>query len=175
MKKMLKSLFLLTLACAMLCSVTALGETAEATAVDFSQYPESFSEWDANYLASYLRALDLFTTDGFVVPLSEGDAEAMEAAGGFIYTTTDASAMDMFFFFDAGKEELLASIRENQAIIPAGMEEAAMLMDGMIGNLVFSYSMGLDEAHMAALYNAMAELAAHFGLEPDFLLSPIME
>lgn len=175
MKKMLKSLFLLTLACAMLCSVTALGETAEATEVDFSQYPESFSDWDANYLASYLRVLGLFAADGFVVPLSEGDAEAMEAAGGFIYTTTDASAMDMFFFFDAGKEDLLASIRENQAIIPAGMEEAAMLMDGMIGNLVFSYTMGLDETHMVALYDAMAELAAHFGIEPDFLLSPIME
>ena len=175
MKKMLKSLFLLTLVCALMCGAVALGETAEATEIDFSAYPESFIDWDANFLASYLRSLGLFSADGFVVPLSEGDAAAMDAVGGFIYTTADGSAMDMFFFFDPSNEDLLAAIRENQAIIPAGMEDAAMDMDGMIGALVFSYSLGLDEDHMVALCDAMEALAAHFEIYPDFLLPPVLE
>jgi hypothetical protein len=43
-------------------------------------------------------------------------------------------------------------------------------MDGVLGNFAFCYGMGSDEEHINALVQAIKDLAAHYGIAPDYLL-----
>ena len=186
MKNLLIRVCLLVMIAMMALSCMALGEAAleadpaldmaaeVAAKVDFTQYPDSFSEWNISYLKMYLRDAGIMENNSWVFDITEGDLNATGASAGVMYIDMEAaSAMDMIFFFDVNegeaKEAALQTIRDTQAITPDVEGAFATPMDAMLGGFCFSYTMGTDEEHMAIVRAAIYALANHFEIEPDFI------
>ena len=186
MKNMLIRVCLLVMIAVLALNCTALGEAAPdadpaldmaaevAAKVDFTQYPEAFSEWNIAYLKMYLRDVGIMENNSWVFDITEGDLNATGASAGVMYIDMEAaSAMDMIFFFDVkegeAKEAALQTVRDTQAITPDVEGAFPTPMDAMLGGFCFSYTMGMDEDHMTIMRAAIYALANHFEIEPDFI------
>lgn len=178
MKKTLENVLLLVLALALCLSLCACGgtsestpETKEAEGVDFSIYPESFDDWNIAYLKSYLRETGVMAHDDWTFDMSAGDLDTIGAEGGVIYMDMNGgTVLDMIFHFDPQTgEAMLNTVRETRELTPDVEGATGTAMDAMLGSFCFSYTMGADAEHNAALCQAIRDLADHFGITPDFI------
>lgn len=105
------------------------------------------------------------------MPLSSGDVDVINASGGFMYMDAEAaSVVDIVYAFDASdadSQAALDSIIETKSIMLDG--NPAAQMDAVLGQFAFSYTGGTDDAHISAFTQAITELGAQYGVEPDYL------
>lgn len=180
MKKTLTRVFLLMLVCVLSLSLAACGgkenkpaEGGSESAVDWTQYPEKFDEWTGANLKAYLREAGVLENSDWIIDVTGGDLGAIGATSGFMYIDmTGGTIMDMVFYFDGATDEskaLLDGLRESKQIVPDVEGAPATPMDAMLGGFCFSYTMGSDADHNAALVQAIKDLADHYGVTPDFI------
>lgn len=182
MKKTLTHVFLLMLVCVLSLSLVACGgkeskpaeggsETTEG--VDWTQYPEKFEDWQIANLKAYLRETGVFENNDWIIDVTGGDLDAIGATAGTMYIDmTGGTIMDMVFFFDGATDEskgVLDGLRESKEIVPDVEGAPATPMDAMLGGFCFSYTMGSDADHNAALVKAIKDLADHYSVTPDFI------
>ena len=121
-------------------------------------------------MKSYLLAAEILGNDEFMIVDMSAELEQMKANAGFIYIDASAfSVNDTVISFDPNNADgaaMMETVRANQAIV---VGEASVPMDAMLGNFTFSYSNSLDEAHIAAIGQAIRDLGAHYSLTPDFI------
>ena len=186
MKKTLNRMLMIILALAMILSLAACGETkpaepkteepapaAEEPAADgfdWSAYPADFKDWTTENLKTYLLAREVLGNEAFMLIDMSAELEQMSADSGFIYVdVTEFKVNDTIIHFDASNEAgaaMLDTIRSEHAIV---VGEASVPMDALIGAFSFSYSNGLDEEYIATFVGALNDLAAHYGITPDFI------
>ena len=61
-------------------------------------------------------------------------------------------------------------VKENHELKPDVEGAEATAIDAKLGTFCISYSLGADADHIAALAQAIKNLAAHYGVEPDFVI-----
>ena len=145
-------------------------EPAPTDDFDWSAYPEDFSAWTIGDMKTYLTAKEILGNDEFMLIDMSAELEQMSADAGFIYIdATGFTVNDTIIHFDAANEAgaaMLETVRAQHAIV---VGEASVPMDAMLGAFTFSYGNSLDEAHIAAITEAINALAAHYGITPDFI------
>ena len=186
MKKTLNRMLMIILALAMILSLAACGETkpaepkteepapaAEEPAADgfdWSAYPADFKDWTTENLKTYLLARELLGDESFMLVDMSTELEQMSADSGFIYVdVTEFTVNDTIIHFDANNEAgaaMLDTIRSEHAIV---VGESSVPMDALIGAFSFSYSNSLNEEYIATFVGALNDLAAHYGIAPDFI------
>lgn len=162
--KMTALLMVLILALgAIACSSEAKKPEQAEGGIDWTKYPEKFEDWTIAEIKDYLRAANIIVNNEWVVDMSAGDLGAIGAKAGTMYVDMTAGTItDIIMQFDADSEAL-ETIRTTH-------DAQGVAMDGVLGNFAFCYGMGSDEEHINALVQAIKDLAAHYGLTPDYLL-----
>lgn len=184
MKGMLKTLSICALVGIMMLSLAACGNNAvpedasdvpgteENSDFDFSAYPGDLGSWTINDMQTYLKDCGLLGNEAFLlVAMSETDVTPIHAAGGFMYMDAEAASVaDIVYAFDpadADSQAALKSVVENKAIMMDGNPVAQM--DAVLGHFAFSYLNGTDDAHIDSFTQAIVNLGAYYGVEPDYL------
>jgi hypothetical protein len=162
--KMTALLMVLILALgAISCSSEAKKPEQAEGGIDWTKYPEKFEDWTIAEIKDYLRAANIIVNNEWVVDMSAGDLGAIGAKAGTMYVDMTAGTItDIIMQFDADSEAL--------ETIRATHDAQGVAMDGVLGNFAFCYGMGSDEEHINALVQAIKDLAAHYGIAPDYLL-----
>lgn len=179
MKKILKKLTLLTVACLLLYSMAACGNgtgdsgKTDDPGLDFTAYPDDFSAWTVDTMQTYLADCGLLGNEEFMLlPLSETDVAPLHAVGGFMYMdSAAASVMNVIYAFnpeDAESKATLDGIVENKAIVINGTPVAQM--DAVLNQFAFSYLNGTDDTHIAAFIQAIRDLGTYYGIDPAYVL-----
>lgn len=179
MKKTLTRVFLLMLACILSLSLAACGSKDEPKtaggdkAIDWTQYPEKFEEWNIANMKQYLREAGVLVKDEWCIDMSAGDVAAVGVTAGTMYVDTElGSITDIILYVDPtseGGEAMLEAIRTDKAVTPSVEGATPMAMDAMIGSFCMTYTMGSDADHNAALVKAIKDLGEHFGVTPDYI------
>lgn len=161
----MKKVLALMLVCILALGAIACGGEAkkEEGAVDWSKYPAKFEDWTFTDLKDYLRTAGIIDANEKCMSMDMGEADL--AAGGvdagMIYMDTEAgSIMDLILMATA--DNLLDELRTSHTV-------AGTPMDALLGTFAFSYSNGYDEEHLAAIKQAINNLAEHYGVTPDFV------
>lgn len=165
MKNSILKVLALVMVCILALGAIACGSEAkkEEGTVDWSKYPEKLEDWKFADLKDYLRTAGIIEAHEkcLSMDMSEGDLAAGGADAGMIYMDTEAgSIMDIIMVATA--DNLLNELRSSHTL-------AGVPMDALLGNFAFSYSNGYDEEHLAAIKQAINDLAAHYGVTPDFI------
>ena len=137
---------------------------------DWTAYPEDFSAWTTGDMKTYLTNKEVLGNADFMLIDMSAELEQMSADAGFLYVDAAGFTVnDTIIHFDAANEAgaaMLETVRAQHAIV---VGEANVPMDAMLGAFTFSYSNSLEEAHIAAIKDAINALAAHYGITPDFI------
>lgn len=145
-------------------------EQPAADGFDWSAYPADFNAWTTEDLKTYLLAREVLGNEAFMLIDMSAELEQMSADSGFLYVdVTEFTVNDTIIHFDASNEAgaaMLDTIRSEHAVV---VGEASVPMDALVGAFAVSYSNSLDEEHIATLVGALNDLAAHYGITPDFI------
>lgn len=180
MKKTLKRMFILVLACVLSFSMLACGSKKDGedntkdpakTGVDFTKYPTDLNEWKLADMQKYLEDSGVFTESSWIIPISGGELTAMAVTAGLGYMdTTKGSTTDMIFYFDPNTtdENIKAQAEAVKTNHVLSVQSNSMPLDTMVGNFAISYIRTTDNNHVEALKKAIDDLAAHFNIKAEF-------
>lgn len=168
----MKKLFAVLLALTMACSFAF---TAMAEEIDWSQYPETFEEWDLDNLESYFRATGVFCGDFRSEDMPEDELKSLNITSCTMYAGVEGGAfLDIIFYYNEAETEgaaaALDTVLEKGFIAsPDGDEANNVNIDAVIGKFVFFYSLSKENTeHIDLIVKSMKMLEEHFGAAPVF-------
>lgn len=181
----MKKILAIILATLMLSSFAACGNTTEDGAknnsdsqdsVDMSNYPSDMNEWTSQNFVDYFTEAGVFTEGTGRETWIQGHEDywantpVNECAG---YWDDEGMILIMIFTFDesnpdtseAAVTEFKDYIKENHTLTE---EYGSYVIDHMIGDVAFSYSLTVDEEVYNAMDEAYQQLVDALGVTPDF-------
>ncbi len=168
MMKTLK-LIALTLVC-----VLCLNLGMAFAEVDFANYTEDLNAWTSADVLNYLKECGLINDAYYTLDLSVNDLNAMSAKSGFLHMDMDGmQAYLIIIQLDDESEQganILDFVREYQIISPDGDSENGIQVDALVGNICFYYTDSLNDEIITGMTQAILNLCAHYGVEPDFIV-----